>query len=166
VYTFAEVIRESRADIIMCEVCRLNFEQYFKFHHRYLEQNMIENATYNYQYLFRLAGVFIVISGDRIEELEAYLKRLDQHESNFLGAVLDFWRENRKILKDLVSYLQEVRGYVRGQLERDSEVKRVLCLFNVNPSPSLDEAVKCLHDEWYNGLISWENRYDEQEHSG
>ncbi|MDR2883874.1 MAG: hypothetical protein LBV09_02060 [Deferribacteraceae bacterium] len=161
VYTFAEAIRESRADIIMCEVCGLNYEQYFKFHYRYLEQNMIENATYNYQYLFRLSAVFIVLSDDKIDEIRAHIKHLNQDESNFLNKVLKFWQDNCEILKSLTGYLQSVRGDVEGKLEKDKEIKRILRLFSVNPSPNFNEAVKCLHDEWYEGLLSWEKRNDE-----
>ena len=166
---FRDVIREVRADIMMCCICKLNYKQYFKNYYRYIKDNMLISQIVDVANTMRQAAVLAVLSNNSFEIVEEYSKTIDDNdESDSLNRVLHFWRRNKVILEALINYSKQIKKNVDEKLDNNKEmVEKILDIFRHSSDLKRNPAnlVSILYNEWYETLLYWE-RMDNLEEKG
>ena len=170
----SEVIKETRADIVMVSICDYNFKQFLESHFRYMRYNNIPLSLTDTQYTMRLAATLAVLSEIDGGEtaVKDYLSNLDldQEEKKLLSNVIDFWQWNRKMLEPLIGYLKKVKVYVGDKLLEAPNIDNTLKLFRYpatercralagpHNDPSCDNLPHMLYREWYEALRYWNDK--------
>lgn|GEM_PF-6976255 len=169
----SEVIKESRADIVMVSISDYNFKQYLESQFRYMDDNNIKMDLEDAVYIMRLSAVLSVLTDGDIDKLKEHLYKggLTQSEKALLSKVIYMCENNVHLIKPLVEYLSSLLENVNTKLAEDHKRKidNTLKLFRYpmtekcakfaaedkNNIPSTAELAALLYEEWYDALCFW-----------
>lgn len=155
---FKDIIREARADIIMCEICEMNIEKYLKIMKKPLvyEKKLELTAPYAI-YGLRFFAVLLAICENDYDLLNVKILSLNSEFREYITPFISQVSHYREFLRELCDYLCIVKKAVRKGIDEDCEIKRLMKIFSNYSNSSEKEnyfhtTLSQLMNAWYRSL--------------
>jgi len=160
--SFREIMREARADILMCIICGFDSVAYLKCHLSLVEDNLLRFNERDPEYLLRVASVLSVLSNKDAQSLRDDNPHRECNPQ-FLENFLKQWDDERIRIDILHDYLDNVKRITEENLNNLNErhpndydkIQPTLDFFNNYHKYSHGKIAEHLYSEWYEAMHLW-----------